>query len=220
MSLFEIEVRGVLSEERYEKVRAKLTTEGEYVETKNRLLIDYSYHLPDGGIKGRTRDIRLRTTNGVAEIVVKVGRWGGRDQRQEFAIKCPDEDFNKLVQIFAILGYKRGVVCVRNSEVFTYKGVEVALVEVPGHSRYFEVELMIDDEDNAAVAHRELEEICRELGLHPFSEKDFMNYVEKLNLEANDEFNFNSDWFPGYFKSKYKIETFPLPKKGKKVSRA
>ncbi len=108
MSHFEIEVRGKMSNDQYKATKKYLSTNGKYVESKRRRLIDYSYYLSDGGVRGRTRDIRLRTTNGIPEIIVKVGQWGGKDQRKEFSVMCPDEDFDKLVQMFAILGFKRG----------------------------------------------------------------------------------------------------------------
>jgi adenylate cyclase class IV len=179
-----------------------LTLQGEFVESKNRVLLDYSTFIAGEGIEVRTRDIRLRVTNGVPEIITKVGKWGGNESRREISIKTAPGTFDDLVENYAVIGLKKAVLCIRNTEVFNYKGVEFALVEVPGHSYYFEAEITSDDKEASHEAHKIIDAVLVELHLMPFSEKEFYEYIATLNKEANEIFEYNpevTDYFTNRF---------------------
>lgn len=205
METIEVEVRGrIASREKYEELAAFFRESGVHKETKNRLFIDYSTFLPEEGIRERTRDIRLRITNGVPEIITKVGNWGGQESRKEISVKCEQGSFDRLVQNYAVLGYTKGTLCVRNSEVFDYKGIEFALVEVPGHSYYFEAEKIATSPNDTAKAHEAIEVVCKEIGLDCFTEEQFFEYVEMLNEEANGIFDFK-EYTEGFFAKTYNL---------------
>lgn len=181
-----------------------LRANGEHKETKNRVFIDYSTLLPEEGIKDRTRDIRLRVTNKVPEIITKVGSWGEKESRKELSVKCAIGSFDALVETYAVLGYTKGILCVRNSEVFEYKGIEFAMVTVPGHSYYFEAEKMARPGDDMEKIHKEMEEVCIELGMRVFTPDEFFAYIERLNEEANEVFDF-SEYTEGYFATRFNL---------------
>lgn len=201
----EVEVRGPLSHEQREKLVTLFRKDGTLSGIKNRTLIDYSSCMPGDTLAGRTRDIRLRVTNKIPEIIVKIGEWKHADQRQELSIKGQPGEFDTMVKIFAAMGYTKGVLCVRRTEVYLYKGVEFAFVEVPGHSWHFEAEKMHDAIHDAHEARVEIEQLCRKLGLTLFDEKDFFNYVKKLNAEANELFDFERDYTEGYFQKRFNL---------------
>ena len=200
----EVEIRGLLTAEEYSKLKSFLDKEGEKTEEKDRILIDYSTFLP-GGVEERKKDIRLRVTNGVPEIVVKLGEWGGTEQRKELSVKTAPGTFDTLTEIFGALGYEKGVLAVRKSQVYMYKDIEFALVEVPGHSYYFEAEKMAHANENADELLEEMQVVCKELGLTVFSKEEFFAYIQKLNKEANGIFD-ASMAEPDYFKKNYGLE--------------
>jgi adenylate cyclase class IV len=191
--MIEIEQRGILSKEMYTSLHSFLSSHGEFVESKKRILLDYSTFIIGEGIETRTRDIRLRVTNGVPEIITKVGKWGGNESRREISIMTAPGTFDSLVENYAVLGLKKAVLCIRNTEVFVYKGIEFALVEVPNHSYYFEAEITTEDEEAADEAHKKIDTILEDLDLAPFSEQDFYEYIATLNKEANEVFEYNPD---------------------------
>lgn len=199
----EVEVRGLLSTEEYERLKSFFDTNAKKVEEKDRILIDYSTFLP-GGVEERKKDIRLRVTNGVPEIIVKLGEWGGSEQRKELSVKTAPGTFDLLTEIFAALGYEKGVLAVRKSHVYEYKDIEFALVEVPDHSYYFEAEKMAHDGEDCNELLAELNVVCKELGLTVFSKEEFFAYIQKLNKEANDVFN-APDSPPAFFRDKYGV---------------
>ena len=93
----EVEVRGLLSTDEYQNAKAILAEKGTFKETKERVFIDYSAFLPGEGIRDRSKDIRIRVTNGIPEITVKLGAWGGSESRKELSFKGAEGEFETLV---------------------------------------------------------------------------------------------------------------------------
>lgn len=184
----EIEIRGPLSKNEYTEIKAFFDINAEKVEVKDRILIDYS-RTTQGDMSERKKDIRLRVTNGVPEIIIKLGSWGEHEQRKELSVTTPPGTFDALTEIFAALGYEKGVLCIRKSHVYIFKNIEFALVEVPQHSYFYEAEKMADENEDAEKLMNEMKAICAELGLKVFDKNGFFSYVEKLNKEANEQFD-------------------------------
>jgi len=199
----EIEIRGPLTKEKFDglvcffEARAKKTAE------KDRVLIDYSTFL-EGGVENRHKDIRLRVTNGIPEIIVKVGEWGGTEQRKELSVFTKQGEFDTLVEIFGTLGFCKGMLCVRKSKVYEYKGIEFALVEVPGHSYYYEAEKMAHEKEDAEKIIKEIKNVCKDLSLKVFDKKQFFEYIDKLNRESNEIFDYKN-YTPNYFKNRFNL---------------
>ncbi len=191
----EVEIRGLLTKDEMDRLSAFLSNNGTFKGKKERVLIDYS-----SGMENRTKDIRIRETNGVPEIILKLGSWGGTESREEVSIKTESGKFESLVKVFGELGHERGVLCVRNSMVYDYKGIEFALVEVPNHSFFFEAEI-VSSPEGAPEAEKSIKQVCDELNLKVFSKDDFFEYVNTLNREANINFDYKS-FEKGYFEEK------------------
>lgn len=196
----EVELRGPISKEDIKKIEQFFSQNGVLKAIKDRVLIDYTTE----GIEERKKDIRLRATNGISEIIIKLGKWGGEETRKEISVITGKGEFDKLVQVFGIIGLIKGVLCVRKSKVYDYKGIEFAFVEVPNHSFYFEAEKLIGDNDSKESAIKEIREVCQELNLSLFGEEEFFNYVQILNNEVNEIFDFNN-YHENYFKDRFGI---------------
>jgi predicted adenylyl cyclase CyaB len=188
----EVEIRGPLSKKDKSRVEAFLKKHGRFVTKKERTLIDYSAFLKGGGIRNRTTDIRLRETNGVPEIIVKLGKWGGMDERKEISVLTLPGSFDNLTEVFAILGLKKGMLCKRRSTVYMFKGIEFALVEVPGHSYYFEAETMVSKGSQKAAARKKIEKVCKDLEISAFTDKQYFAYIKELNEKVNEVFEYGS----------------------------
>lgn len=199
----EIEIRGPLSENKLKELEEYFSEKGERIREKERVLIDYSVFLEDD-IKKREKDIRLRVTNKIPEIIIKTGNWGGVDQRKELSVFTKEGEFDKLVQIFSIMGFRKGMLCVRKSKDYNYKGVEFSLVEVPGHSYYYEAERLVSENEDKEKTTEEIKSVCKSLDLEIFNKKDFFKYIKKLNEESNEIFDYK-DYNPGYFKKRFNL---------------
>ena len=201
---FEIEVRGPLMQAQYENLAKKFNDEGTHKETKERVLIDYSSFLPGEEMETRGTDIRLRVTNKRPEIIVKLGSWGGNEQREELSVMAEQGSFDTLVKIFGVMGYRKGMLCVRKSKVYEYKGVEFTLVEIPGNHYTYEAEKLVTADADKDAATVEIKNVCAELGLQVYSDQEFFDFVKKLNEEVNEIFEFEK-YTDGYFKDRFNL---------------
>jgi adenylate cyclase class IV len=91
---------------------------------------------------------------------------------------------------------------VRRSKVYEYKDIEFALVEVPGHSYYYEAEKMADEKEDVENIIGEIKNVCKTLELEVFDRKQFFEYIERLNKEANEVFDY-ATYTPNYFKNRF-----------------
>ncbi len=198
----EVELRGPMTRDCYERTKEFLEKHGSFIKQKKRLLIDYTTCRDENSIVDRTSDIRLRVTNGTPEIIIKLGRWGGAEHREELSLLGHPGEFEKMVKMYAALGYTRGVLAIRSSRVYTYRGIEFALVEVPGHSYYFEAEIMVSPQDNMKEVQENIRSVCTALNLSLFDDQAFFEYIATLNNEANEIFDF-TQFREGYFEEKY-----------------
>ena len=197
----EIEIRGPLSKQKFKELTILFEARGKKIAEKDRILIDYSTFLK-GGVKNRHKDIRLRATNGIPEIIVKIGKWGGIDKRKELSVLAKPGEFDTLVQIFAALGFNKGILAIRKSQVYQYKGIEFALVGVPKHSYYYEAEIMAHDQQNVKNITAKIVAECKKLDLRMFNKKQFFAYINQLNQEANKIFDYKK--YPSnYFKKRF-----------------
>lgn len=200
----EIEIRGPLTKRKYINLEKYLNKNGLFLRKKDRVLIDYSIFIPSEGLESRKNDIRLRITNEVPEIIIKTGKMGGADEREEISVITRKNSFDNLVKIFAILGLTKGMLCVRKGNVYKYKKIELSLVEVPNHSYYFEIEKLIHKGEDKEQTKQELLKICKQFNLRTFSDKSFFSYLKKLNKEANEIFNYK-DYGDNYFKERFNL---------------
>lgn len=200
----EIEIRGPLSKGEFDNLVKLFEVKGKKTSEKDRVLIDYSTFL-EGGVEKRKKDIRLRVTNGIPEIIVKVGEWGENEQRKELSAFTKPGEFDTLVEIFGELGFSKGMLCVRKSKVYVYKDIEFALVEVPGHSYYYEAEKMANNTENGDELIKEIQNVCKELSLRIFDKNQFFEYIDKLNKEANEIFDYKN-YTSNYFKNRFNLK--------------
>lgn len=205
MKTIEVELRGPLSKTEFEKLTLFFKKHATFKGYKERVLIDYSTFLPDEGVENRKRDIRLRTTNGIPEIMIKLGSWGGSDNRKELSLIAQRGEFDKLVQIFAALGLNKGKVVLTKTNVFMYKGVEFAVVNVWDKRYIFEAEIMVKDKSSVEKARKKLESIITELGLKIYTDEEFYAYIHDLNKNNIAKTFDYSEYSDGYFKKKFHL---------------
>lgn len=198
----EVEIRGVLNKDQHNKTKKLFEKVASFKENKSRILIDYSTFLPGEGIRDRQKDIRVRVTNGIPEIVIKLGSWGGFESRRELSFKGKKGEFEILVEIFGQLGFVKGTLAKRDTVVFDYKNVEFALVKTPGQHYYFEAEKMAHSEEDFTKVENEIRKVCEELDLQVIDKKGFFEFIEMLNKTENEVFELK-DFKENYFKEKF-----------------
>lgn len=202
MRNIEVEVRGPLSKKQYRQLSKKFDQEGRFVADKNRLAICYPDPKTDSLVENCNIDIRVRNTNGIPELIVKVGKWGAVDEsRREYSLIGERGKFHEMIEMLGVMGFDHGMAVVRLGKAYDFKGVEFSLVEVPGHSYFFEAEIMSAEKEKSK-ALKKIGELCKELRLELFSQQAFYDYINLLNKEANKKFrieDFNGNYFLDHF---------------------
>ncbi|MEI6850628.1 MAG: CYTH domain-containing protein [Candidatus Saccharibacteria bacterium] len=190
---FEIELRGPLTDEKFHSLKSFLEKNGKFKEEKNRVFYDYSTFIPGEGLRGRTKDFRVRETNGQPEVILKLGKWQGSDRREELSVLTEKNSTETLLKIFGEMGFTKAIKGVRHTFAYDYKDIEIALVEVPGHSFYFEAEIVAPAKSNHDKVHQKINDELNELGLKTFSDDGFHDYIDKLNNESNEIYKYKKE---------------------------
>lgn len=200
--MIEVEVRGVMQERDYERVKSFLSKKGTFISRFDRTIVAYSEMK-----KGNGLDIRCRISGNRPELIAKIGEQGSTE-REEIEVALNEGQFGNALRFMSAIGHSKGTVSERETERYTYKGVEMSLVSpfrnASGnareiHSRYFEAEILADGGlDNAK---KRIFSVLDELNVNVFTEHkedaasagfgnlvsktSFYDYVDLLNREAN-----------------------------------
>ena len=192
----EVELRGPLDKNFYKSFLDYLDNNGEFIDNKDRFLIDYSTFLE--GVSGRKSDIRTRITDGKIELIVKKGKFGGHS-RLESSVFIEGNDIKNALTFMSLLGYKKGITAFKKIIKYNIDGIEITIHEMKNcenpreiHSRFFEAEIMTDEESKEE-AIKKISKFLKELELSVFKEGDWYEYVRKLNKEANGVFDYEKD---------------------------
>ncbi len=200
--MIEVEIRGPLTDTKKAELLAKLLAlPGASHKTQVRIFIDYS-----GSPVGRTRDVRVRCTNGVSEFMVKLGMYGAEDERQEFGVKVGEHKFDQCVGVMHALGYDEGFLCEWHSDIVTLDGIDFVLKSTPNFPEWGLIEADIEVESEADIpnAREKLKALFISHGIQPHTEESFMRYVVGLEEHVFPKFKY-AEYAPGYFAKTYGI---------------
>lgn len=182
MAKFEIELRGLLDKNQKEKLDKFLSKKGKLVKQYKRTQWIF------GLSHTKKVDVRIKETNGEYEFSLKVGKIGNAN-RKEISIPFPSDKLKQSLEFLKYLGYREGLKAIRNAKIYVYKNIEWAIVEVPSHSNYFEAEKLVNSKKEGKAAEDEIKSIASELSLSIFSPRETVNYIKKLDKEANKVFH-------------------------------
>lgn len=192
----EVEYRGILPKEKFDNLRKFLDKEGKFVKEKDRFSIIY---FPRGKerikVSKSPLDLRVRITNKKAEIVMKYGKSSGADARKEFSFPIAAEQFEEALEFLFIVGFYYGVLQATKTYVYTYQGIEFAVVYAPLFKQYyFEAEILANQE-SVENANQNIMSVVKNLDLDVLSEKDFYNWLDELSSKPELRFNFKKEQF-------------------------
>lgn len=193
MLKIEVEHRGILTRKNFNELRAFFDKKGKFLGLEERFSVIYSQSKGEK-LSHSPIDLKLRITNKKAELVLKHGKWSGKDARKEFIFPIEKKRFGEMVEFLKILGHYRGVLQATKTYLYYYKGVEFSLVEVPGWGYYFEAEIAVN-RNNIEKANGKIKEECRKLELRALSHKEFCQLLNSLNNRPGFRFNFKKEDF-------------------------
>jgi len=143
-----------------------------------------------GKVEKEQVDIRVRITNGAAEVVVKRGRFGAHN-RTEKSVPIKTNQFLEFVKFFVACGFTQtrhpGYIP-KVAERFTHdfsdgKGTVLSLVRA-GSIAYLEVERM-STLPQAPINRRKVLKHIQDLKLKAINEKQFVTLCKKLSKQED-----------------------------------
>jgi adenylate cyclase class IV len=176
----EIEIRGKINKEEFEKLRLFLTKNTELVDEYERLTVDIS---PGFNIEKKVWenpseiDLRLKKSGENEKISVKIGHYASKN-RQEFEIDLKEGEMVDALKLFEALGYKTGMVYNWKSKIYKYKDFEIKINEYPNGYFDWEIESLNPKSDP--------DELAEELSLHPFTEGEFQKEIDWKNNNLHE----------------------------------
>jgi adenylate cyclase class IV len=176
---FEVEITGPLTNEDLVKIQEYLSS-WKYEGRFDRYLINFTTE----EMRKNRLDVRARITNGVPELVVKHGEWGS-GKRVETLVECKHGQFLPLVTSLSAMGLNIGVGGHRISERYTREDMEVAIIEVPGYTYFYEAELMVSQGEGDDAMNR-LQEWASNYGLPVLNKEEYLRFIDDLDANAND----------------------------------
>ncbi|PIP19097.1 hypothetical protein COY23_00125 [bacterium (Candidatus Torokbacteria) CG_4_10_14_0_2_um_filter_35_8] len=196
MPKIEVEHRGLLSKEKFEELKSFFSKKGKFSGEKKRFTLLYSTkHISKVKYwKDDPIDLKLRITNKKAELIMKYGRFSGKDSRKEFVFEIDSDKFDEMVEFLKILGFNKGKLHDTHSYIYMYKGVEFALVEIPKWGYYFEAEILTSKK-KIDEASQKIENLCRELRIEAMGQNKFYEVIDELNNREGYRFDLRKQKF-------------------------
>jgi len=193
----EVEIRGPLTEDEYNKLADTLKNNGQKKQVRSRLSIMYFRNkIPKNAeeIKDDPVDLRIRITNKKAEIVMKYGLWGGKDKREEYIFPIELKKVGEAVEFLKRLGWKHAVIYATRSIVYEYNGIEFSLVEIEDYGYYYEAEVLASYGEET-VAEEKILQTCEFLKIRQYAPGEFEKQCDHINNKKELQVNFEHTSF-------------------------
>jgi len=162
----EVEIRSFITQKRYNELMRFFKKSGKSVSEDQQ----ESHYLDAHG------DIRIQKNRFYSKIWLKKGKLHD-EQREEIEVKVNKEDFDKLGQIFSMLGYKPQIKWFRKRHTFEWQGVTATLDYTKGYGYIVEFEKMSDERKKEKDLAALKEKFCS-LGLKQTPREEFNSRYE------------------------------------------
>lgn len=178
----ELELRAEVPQKQYYKLLAKLKHDAKIVSRTKRLSV-----MCFGNVGKNTFDVRIRITNGKAEVVIKKGKLHAHD-RIEISSPINKSQFVKMVELFSLFDFKMEVA---ERETYNFdmgNDVVFSLVNA-GKIAYIEIEKMSSKKDIKQNKKRLIDILAR-YNLKPVTKQaEFDKICEQLSKYSDWPFS-------------------------------
>lgn len=197
MNHIEVEIRAEIAQNETEHIKNQLQELGFLPMSSTHRVMLMSFgsinHIEDeqGELKPQETDIRLRVTNGVAEIAVKLGTVQSSD-RMEMNIPVSHETLVSTARWIGSLNmfHKVGT---RFTSNFTRDHITASLVSTKSGISYLELEILADTAQKEA-AQAELEALAHTLGVSILTTREaYLEFVGRMTTHDDWRFHGTED---------------------------
>lgn len=196
MSNIEIEVRGELNKQQYKQLLAFFNENAKPIKTFKRFQMLF-FELDTDDLNAHIdikQDLRIRVQDSKAKIVMKYVTWHDQSEREELEIPIGIESVDETVRMFYLMGKKHGKIMLQHTHVFDYKGIEWAIVNVPGKPQYFYWEAETSASGGIEDAKTKLHSQVSGLRLSELSSEEFIDLCTRFNNIQERAFDFRKGY--------------------------
>ncbi len=168
---FEVEIRSFLTKKEYLCLLSFFKNNGQFIKKD----LEETYYLES------KHDLRIQKNKNFSKIWLKKGKLHD-DIREEIEINFTKKDFEKIKQLFLILGFKTKIKWIRKRQIFLWKKIKICLDETQGYGYILELEKIADTENKNKVL-KTLNARLKELKIKKNSKKEFSQKFK--NYEKN-----------------------------------
>lgn len=173
----EVEIRGQMSEEKFNEVKKTLSeaSERSWEDDRNAAF----FVIPNVNLK-----VSKYVSKGTAKIAFKNAHESAKSA-EEIEIPIQGDDYEKIIRIFEELGFNKYNRTEQKRTNYIYKEVEIAIKWSRDWSYHFEMEKVVEQESEVEQAQSELNQLAKELGLIPMTENEIKALIENINKNNN-----------------------------------
>ena len=171
----EVEIRGLLTKECYDRIIKFLDAEGQNKELDDRKTTFFI-------IPEKTLKITQKVSQNKAKICLKTGDIAKASSQTEFEIDIEPSQFAVAENIFLQLGYTQIQHTEQKRINYVYEGVEFAIKWSVDFGYHFEMEVMVGAESEVASARDILHSLAARLDLQVMSSDEFGARCREIDL--------------------------------------
>ncbi len=173
INLIEVEVRGLLSEEKFYELTEYLNSRSSLVEKDDK--ISYFFVVENAILK-----ISDETSRDRAQISFKVGD-ESKSILEEYDIPILRTHVETAVSLFRELGLKNVNRVTQTRCNYLYEGACVSLKHTPDWGYHFELEMKASNSQEAKNIKKELLALCKKLDVKNMTPSEIKAFVRKIN---------------------------------------
>lgn len=191
---FEVERRALVDDSRLPKIIGYLDANGKEVKRHKRFSICYVKNQDITADPDNPIDLRVRITNGRAELSLKYGDWHSASAREEYGLPFDIANIETLLKMNFRIGFKWGILAYTERRDFV---VNDLLVSIDDHADYprtlIEIEKVCDAKNDIPLAESEIGKLFETLGLKILDSVALRKVYEEVNAREKWRFDFTKE---------------------------
>ncbi len=173
----EVEIRGLLTKEQYDTVKAQLSVAANKVEHDDRKT---TFFIMDG----KTLKVTKREDGSMAKVALKLGDIKTSISQKEIEIPIDTKHFDNYVDLFMGLGFTEIQVTQQMRTNFLLQdGTEISMKWSKDLGYHFEADKVVPSESAVQTVRQELIDTVARYGMKPMTEQEFTELCNRVEAE-------------------------------------
>jgi len=177
----EVEVRGLLTKEEYNKLIEYLDKKAQGKEVDDRKTTFFL-------IPEKTLKVSEKISQGKAKVALKIGELTKVPAQTELEFEFHPRDFETVVDVFKNLGFTKIIPnSIQKRINYSLDGACISVKWSREWGYHFEIDCNLDASESIEEAHQYLRQIAHKLGVNIMSEKEFARHASKIEARYGNE---------------------------------